>query len=72
MIVFNVDSSVRLVNGEFKAAHGCAAAMGATIIYAIKSDEDEVLVLVCTPIPFEQLPPNQHDRLTARGFTNLQ
>lgn len=33
-----------------------------------KSDEDEVLVLICTPILFEQSPPNQHDRITAAGL----
>ena len=36
------------------------------------SDEDEVLVLTCTPILFEQSPPNQHDRLTAAGLRTCE
>jgi hypothetical protein len=42
---------------------------------ASKSDEDGAWFLVfgfLHPLVFDQLPPNQHDRLTARGFTNQQ
>ena len=44
---------------------------GHEYIHIRSSNEDEVLVLVCTPILFEQSPPNQHDRLTAPGLANL-
>ena len=33
---------------------------------------NRVWFLILHPLVFEQLPPNQHVRLTARGFTNLR
>ena len=40
--------------------------------YSTERNRVWFLVFGLHPLVFEQLPPNQHARLTARGFTNLR